>query len=96
MFGIVLSALNSVLGWIFRSLVIKFGVFFGLYFIATEFIGLVVQLIPDPSSSVNGTLSGIGAGTWYFLEAFMLPQGLSLVIAAYATRFLIRRIPVIG
>lgn len=96
MFGIVLSALNSVLGWIFRSFVVKFGVFFALYFVATEFIGLVVQLIPDPASSVNGTLSGIGAGTWYFLDVFMLPQGLPLIIGAYATRFLIRRIPIIG
>ena len=96
MFGILLSALNSTLAWMFRSLVIKFGVFFALYFIATEFIGLVAQLIPDPSASVNGPLSGIGSTTWYFLDVFMLPYGLSLVLAAYATRFLIRRIPVIG
>lgn len=95
MFGIFLSALNSVLGWVFRSLLVKFGVFFALYFITTEFVGLIVQLIPD-AGSVNSTMSAIGSGTWYFLNVFQVTQGLSLVVSAYATRFVIRRIPVIG
>lgn len=95
MFGIVLSALNSVLAWVFRSLLVKFGVFFALYFITSEFVGLIVKLIPS-TSSINGTLSGIGSATWYFLNVFMFNQGVSLVVSAYATRFVIRRIPVIG
>lgn len=95
MFGIFLSALNSVLGWVFRSLLVKFCVFFALYFITSEFVGLIVQLIPD-TGSVNSTMSAIGSGTWYFLNVFQVTQGLSLVVSAYATRFVIRRIPVIG
>ena len=95
MFGIFLSALNSVLGWVFRSFLVKFGVFFALYFITSEFVGLIVQLIPN-TSSVSGTMSAIGSGTWYFLNVFQVTQGLSLVVSAYATRFVIRRIPVIG
>lgn len=95
MFGILLSALNTALAWVFRSVLVKFGVFFGLYFITSEFTDFIVTLIPD-TSSVTGTLSGIGAGTWYFLNVFQITQGLSLVVSAYATRFVIRRIPVIG
>jgi Protein of unknown function (DUF2523) len=95
MFGIFLSALNVILGWVFRSLLVKFGVFFALYFITSEFMGLIVNLIPS-TSSVSGTMSGIGSATWYFLNVFMLTQGISLVVSAYATRFVIRRIPVIG
>jgi hypothetical protein len=95
MFGILLSAVNVALGWVFRSLLVKFGVFFALYFITTEFVGLIVGLIPDPSS-VNGVMSGIGSSTWYFMNVFNVTQGLSLVVSAYATRFVIRRIPVIG
>jgi Protein of unknown function (DUF2523) len=95
MFGIVLSALNTILAWVFRSLLVKFGVFFALYFITTEFMGLIVGLIPS-TESVSGSLSGIGPATWYFLNTFMLTQGISLVVSAYATRFVIRRIPVIG
>jgi Protein of unknown function (DUF2523) len=95
MFGIFLSAINAALAWVFRSILVKFGVFFALYFITSEFVGLLVNLIPSPAS-LNGTLSSVGAGTWYFLNVFMVTQGLSLVVSSYATRFVIRRIPVIG
>jgi Protein of unknown function (DUF2523) len=95
MFGIVLSVFYTALGWIFRSLLIKFVLYFALFFVTSEFIALITNLIPD-ASSINGTLSGIGAGTWYFLDAFKITTGLSLVVSAYATRFIIRRIPIIG
>ena len=95
MFGIFLSALNSVLGWVFRSLLVKFVLFFALYFITSEFVGFIAQLIPD-GSSINGTLSGIGPATWYFLDTFQLTIGMSALVSAYATRFIIRRMPVIG
>jgi hypothetical protein len=95
MFAILLSAGNAILAWLVRSILVKFVVFFALYFITTEFVGLIATLIPD-GSSVNGALSGIGSATWYFLDAFAITQGLSLVVSAYATRFVIRRIPVIG
>ena len=58
MFGIILSALNSVIGWIFRSIVIKFGLFFALFFVTTEFTGFVASLVPD-SSSVTGLFGNI-------------------------------------
>jgi Protein of unknown function (DUF2523) len=95
MFGIVLSVFYTALGWIFRSLLIKFVLYFALFFVTSEFIALITNLIPD-ASSINGTLSGIGAATWYFLDAFKITTGLSLVVSAYATRFIIRRIPIIG
>lgn len=95
MFGILVSAFNSVLAWIVRSILVKFVVFFALYFITTEFVAVITGLLPT-SSALNGALSGIAANTAYFLDVFALPSGLSLVVSAYATRFLIRRIPVIG
>jgi hypothetical protein len=95
MFGILLSAFNTVLAWLVRSLLVKFVIFFALYFITTEFVALIVNLLPD-GSSINSTLSGIGSATWYFLDAFKVTTGISLVVSAYATRFIIRRIPVIG
>jgi hypothetical protein len=95
MFGILISAFNSILAWIVRSVLVKFCVYFALYFITTEFISVITGLLPS-ASSVNGALSGIAANTAYFLDVFALPTGLSLVVSAYATRFIIRRIPVIG
>lgn len=95
MFGIVLSVFNTALAWVFRSILVKFILYFALFYVTTEFIALITHLIPD-GSSVNGTLASIGASTWYFLDAFQVPTGLSLVVSAYATRFIIRRIPIIG
>ena len=95
MFGILLSALNSALAWVFRSLLVKFTLFFALYFITSEFVEFIAALLPN-ASSINGALSGITAGTWFFLDAFALPMGLSALVSAYATRFIIRRMPVIG
>jgi Protein of unknown function (DUF2523) len=95
MFGIVLSVFNTALAWIFRSVLVKFILYFALFFVTSEFIGLITNLIPD-GSSINSTLAGIGASTWYFLDAFKVQTGLSLVVSAYATRFIIRRIPIIG
>lgn len=95
MFGILLSAFNSVLAWLVRSVLVKFCVYFALYFITTEFIAVITSLLPS-ASSINGALSGITANTAYFLDVFALPSGLSMIVSAYATRFIIRRIPVIG
>ena len=95
MFGIVLSALNAALGWVFRSVIVKFFVFFGLYFVTVEFVQVLLPLLPT-SSSLNGAFSSIGAPIWYFLDLFAFSQGLPLVLSALATRFIIRRIPLIG
>jgi Protein of unknown function (DUF2523) len=95
MFGILLSALNTALAWVFRSLLVKFGLFFALYFVTSELAVFLVDLVPS-ASSVNSSLAGIGSGTWYFLNVFMFTQGLSMLVSAYATRFVIRRLPVIG
>lgn len=95
MFGIVLSALNSALAWIVRAVLVKFVLFFALYFITSEFVSFVAALLPN-GSALNSALSGIASSTWYFLDVFMIPQGLSAVVSAYTTRFIIRRMPVIG
>lgn len=95
MFGIVLSALNSALAWIVRAVLVKFVLFFALYFITSEFVSFIAALLPN-GGALNNALSGIASSTWYFLDVFMIPQGLSAVVSAYTTRFIIRRIPVIG
>lgn len=95
MFGIVLSALNAALGWVFRSVIVKFFVFFGLYFVTVEFMQVLLPLLPN-ASSLNGAFSGIGSPVWYFLDLFAFSQGLPLVLSALATRFIIRRLPIIG
>jgi hypothetical protein len=95
MFGILLSAFNSVLAWLVRSVLVKFAVFFGLYFITTEFVSVIASILPN-GSAVTGAMASVTNSTWYFLDVFMVQTGISMVVSAYATRFIIRRIPVIG
>ncbi|MDN2672862.1 DUF2523 family protein [Janthinobacterium sp. SUN026] len=100
LFGIFLSALRTALGFVFRSLVIKFVVFFALFFVVKELVNVLVSsnLYPGATqvSALSSALSGIPESVWYFLDLFSISTGLSTVISAYATRFIIRRIPVIG
>lgn len=97
MFGIILSALNMALAWLVRSVLVKFVTYFALWFITTEFIQVlqVAGILPN-ASSLTTVLGGVPAAVWYFLDLFAFSQGLPIVLAAVATRFIIRRIPVIG
>lgn len=97
MFGIVLSALNVALGFVFKSVLIKFVLFFGLFFVVTEFVQVLADssLLPK-ASDLNGVLVGIPSGVWFFLDLFNFSLGLPMVISAMVTKFIIRRIPVIG
>ena len=95
MFGILLSAFNTVLAWVFQQLVVKFVVLFALYFVIQAFVSTLGSFIPSPAG-MTGALSGIASGTWWFMDLFAFSQGASLVVTALVYRFLIRRIPLIG
>jgi hypothetical protein len=95
MFGILLSAFNSVLGFLLRSVLVKFALYFGLYFVTTEFISVIGSMLPS-SSSLSGAFGGISSGIWYFLDLFAFSQGVSIILSAFVTRFIIRRLPIIG
>jgi hypothetical protein len=95
MFGILISAFNFILGWLVRSVLVKFVVFFALYFVTTQFVGVIASWLPT-GSSLTSAFGGISSATWYFLDLFALSVGLPAVISACLTRFIIRRLPVIG
>ncbi len=98
--GILLSALRTMLGFVLRSVIVKFVTYFALFFIVTEFTQVVVafHLIPgaDNANQLSGSMSNIPSSVWYFLDLFAASSGIQLIVSAYATRFIIRRIPVIG
>jgi hypothetical protein len=95
MWVLLLGAVNTLLGFVFRSVMVKFVVFFALYFVVTEFIGLLTPMLPD-ASGIGGALGGIPASVWYFLDLFNVSSGVPILLSAFVTRFAIRRIPVIG
>ncbi|MBC8787633.1 DUF2523 family protein [Pseudomonas extremaustralis] len=95
MFGILLSAGNALLGWLVRGVLVKFVVMVALYWIVAELVGVMASWLPT-GAGLTSAFGGISAATWYFLDLFAFSNGVPLLIAALVTRFLIRRIPVIG
>jgi hypothetical protein len=95
MHAILMSAFGSFLGFMVRSVVVKFAVFTALFFVTSEFIAYLGGKLPD-ASSINGTLGSLTPGMWFFLDFFGFSYGFPLVLAAWAMRFIIRRLPVIG
>ena len=97
MYGILLSAFNSVLTFVLRSVLVKFVLFFGLFFVTTEFIQVLSSsgLLPT-SASLSGVMGGVPSAVWYFLDLFSFSVGFSALLSAWVTRFIIRRIPFIG
>ena len=63
--------------------------------LSDNIFGFIVQLMPG-TGVVDDALSGIGAATWYFLDVFQIQAGIAMMVSAYATRFIIRRMPIIG
>ena len=58
----------------------------------------VLNAIPVPGwlADAPNVVSALPPGVAFFLQSFMLPQGLAIIIGAYVIRFIIRRIPLIG
>lgn len=57
-----------------------------------------LEWIPVPSfiSQASGAFGGIPGQVMYFASLFELNFGITVVLAAYSLRFIIRRIPLIG
>ncbi|PHM24266.1 DUF2523 family protein [Xenorhabdus ehlersii] len=95
MYGFLLSALNTVLGFVLRAAILKFVVFFSLYFIVQEFMSVIVELLPK-SSNLQALFDLLPDSAWYFINLFQGVLGINLLIDAWFTRFIIRRLPFIG
>lgn len=95
MFGILASAANVLLGFVFRSVVVKFVLYFGLFFVVSEFLQIISPLLPN-GTALSNTLGGLPSGVWYFLDLFNVSYGIPTLLSALVTRFVIRRLPIIG
>ncbi len=90
----VLSALFSALAWLLRSVIIKFVVMFGLFWLISELAPVLLSLLPP--ITFGDSFSVLSPGVWFFLDFFQIQTGATMLLSAFVTRFLIRRIPVIG
>ena len=96
MFGIVVSAFFSVLGWLVRSVLVKFVVFFALFYVTTEFVEVLVSSVLPESDGLFSALAMVSPGLAWMMNLMLIPQGLTVMFTALVTRFIIRRIPLIG
>jgi len=80
----ILEAVGRMFSWIFEQI----------------FIGLVslLDLLPIPfdASGAVQLVDSIPDGVWYFASAFQIQTGAGIIFGSFLTRFIIRRIPLIG
>ena len=92
------ALLAPIVTWIFRDVVIKFVVFAAVFalvaFLVPKAVGYLGSFI-NPAGLTNA-FSSVGSGVWFFLDFFQLGYGVPLLISAWVSRFLIRRLPIIG
>lgn len=81
--------------FVFKGSVAKFFLFFALYFIIKEMIPIIGTLIKQ-FQVVTTLFNNLPDSVWYFLNLFLFADGFKLMTSAYFTRFIIRRIPLIG
>lgn len=89
--------LSSAIGWIFRTVLVKFIVFTVLYVVVSAFVSYVMgKLSGVGPGALNSALSAWSPAMWYFADLTLFSQGIPAIISAYVLRFAIRRLPVIG
>lgn len=97
MWGILISAAYSVLGWVIRGVVIKFIVLGALYYVVAWIAeSVLTQLDISPLTGLQSLLNGLPGSLLYLMGVFRLDVGLPLLLGAMLTSFLIRRLPIIG
>ncbi|WP_395303015.1 DUF2523 family protein [Pectobacterium zantedeschiae] len=92
----MLAALYAGISFIFRSVVMKFVVMFGLFFIVQELAPILLSLIDVSPLPLVELFNQLPDSVWFFLNLFQIPTGITMMVSAIIARFIIRRIPIIG
>lgn len=97
MWAVAIAAVWSFAGFLLRTVVFKLVAFSILYAVVLGFVAYLQGsgLLPT-AASMSGAFGGLSSGLWYFLDLFAISVGLPIIVGAWLTRFIIRRIPIIG
>jgi hypothetical protein len=92
------AVLWAIVTWLLREVVIKFLIFSGLLLLISFLVPLAVEYLGSliQTESLTSFFTNLPPGVWFFLDYFQIPFGFPIIISAYVSRFLIRRLPVIG
>lgn len=97
--SILLSTLWTGVSFFFRTVVVKFLVFTAIFVVLELFLPFIFSMIGSAADVQSGLITSaslIPPSVWFFIDAFRIDIGVPLILTAYATRFVIRRIPFIG
>ncbi|WGE47311.1 DUF2523 family protein [Actinobacillus equuli] len=89
------KSFSGVLSFIFKSLVIKFVVFAIIFLVVTEVIPMLFEVF-IPEQELQQYFDSIPSEALFFLSAFKIDVGIQMILSAYMTRFMVRRIPFVG
>lgn len=94
----MLAIFAPLVSWIFRGVVVKFLVMTAVFAVMAALIPVAIGLIAPylGVASLTSAFGGLDSGVWWVLDFFALGYGIPLLLSAAVTRFLIRRLPVIG
>lgn len=98
MWPILLSALWTAVSFVFRTVVIKFLVFTAMFVLLAELIPMLIRLAgwQGFGGTLQDSMVHIPSSVWFFLNAFRFDVGMPMILSAYASRFVIRRLPIVG
>lgn len=97
MWLIIRAGVNFLLSSVLSTVAVKFVVYTAVLVLIGGFIEVLqAQGIFPSAAGINGALVNLPPSAWYFLDLFAANQGIPLVFAALVSRFILRRIPLIG
>lgn len=96
--GSLIQVLLAAFSWLIRGSVVKIIIISAIFWLLSYLTPWLLSYLAPwlGVDSLTASFSSIPASVWFFLDFFALDVGIPLIISAYVTRFLIRRIPVIG
>lgn len=92
---LLIAALTSIMGFIFRQIIVKFVLFTAIFLLLTQLAPLLTQYLPN-GSNIPALFNGLPASVLWLLNIAAFDVTFPMIIVAYFTRFFIRRIPFIG
>lgn len=94
----VLGIFSPLLQWVFRGVIVKFVFMAALFAVLSFLVPKAIEYLAPYTgvATLTSAFGGLGSDVWFWLDFFALGYGVPVMISAYITRFLIRRLPVIG
>lgn len=92
------AILAAFASFLLSAAVVKFVTITAIFGVLAVLVPVLVGYLGEwiNTQALNSSFASFTPAVWWFVDLFQLGFGLPLLISAACTRFLIRRLPVIG